>query len=136
MGVPVSAQAPIEERAAESPYVKEAYVEYRVPKIVRTISSRPINPKLDQVTIDRVLAMVTQAGFNSQTAYKVILCESGWNPQAKHYNPNGTWDIGLWQINDVHGMTWEQRMDPIMATQAAINLLRSPRSWNHWVCYR
>lgn len=82
-----------------------------------------------------VLDMVKDAGFDPEVAERVIMCESGWKTTASHHNLNGTWDIGLWQINDIHGLPLETRQDPVKSTQFAIKLLNSNRSWNHWVCY-
>lgn len=36
------------------------------------------------------------------TAVAVAKAESGWDPDATHYNTNGSTDYGLWQINSVH----------------------------------
>lgn len=88
-----------------------------------------------------VLNEVEKAGFSPALADTLITCESGWNPNAKHWNPPtptrpGTWDVGLWQINDVHGMSVEERLDPYKNTGMAIQLLKSKRSWKHWVCFK
>lgn len=32
----------------------------------------------------------------------IAIVESGMNPQARNINPNGTYDIGLMQINSIH----------------------------------
>ena len=82
-----------------------------------------------------VLCRIQEAGFDPVIANKVITCESGWNPNAIHVNRNNTRDIGLWQVNDVHGLSTEDRKDIYMSTEFAIQLLKSSRSWTHWVCY-
>lgn len=55
---------------------------------------------------DQQLATLAEgAGFNlgqMPTMVAIALAESGGNPDAKHLNSNGTWDWGLWQINDVN----------------------------------
>lgn len=40
--------------------------------------------------------------LNCQVALAVMRAESGGNPEAYNYNTNGTLDIGLWQINEIH----------------------------------
>lgn len=84
-----------------------------------------------------VLAMVAEAGFDVVIADRIIRCESGYNPMARNdRNANGSNDVGLWQINSIHGLTDEERMDPIRSTQFAITLMQSKRGYKHWVCYR
>lgn len=94
---------------------------------------------VDQKLREWVLNKVSEAGFDTVLADKIVNCESGWNVGARHWNPPtptrpGSWDIGLFQINDVHGMSIEDRLDPYKNTEMAIELLKSKRSWNHWVC--
>ena len=82
-----------------------------------------------------VLWRVKEAGFDPYIAKRVIQCESSWKIDVVHINLNGTKDVGLWQINDIHGLSIEERQDPYRATLYAIKLLKSSRSWGHWVCY-
>ena len=84
----------------------------------------------------KVLRMVEMAGFDPVVADKIITCESNYKPEAIHINKNDTKDVGIWQINDVHGLSVEERMDPYLSTVYAIRLMESSRSWEHWVCYR
>lgn len=53
----------------------------------------------------QVVNAAQDAGFSSTqlaTAVAVAKAESGWDPDATHYNTNGSTDYGLWQINSVH----------------------------------
>lgn len=84
-----------------------------------------------------VLAMVAEAGFDVVIADRIIRCESGYNPMARNdKNLNGSNDVGLWQINSIHGLSNEARMDPVRSTQFAITLMQSKRGYGHWVCFR
>jgi len=83
-----------------------------------------------------VLNRIEEEGFDRERMNRIIMCESGWKPTAKHLNDNGTWDYGLFQINDVHGLSVEDRMDIYKSTEFAIKLLNSKRGFNHWVCFR
>ena len=80
---------------------------------------------------------VTSRFFDFATIDKLISCESGWNPKAKHLNPNGTWDIGLWQINMTShpSITMACAFDVQCSTNYALKLLKSERGLGHWVCY-
>ena len=93
----------------------------------------------------KVYAMLQEEGISTVTANCVIKNESSWIPENTHFNPAYTdkygkyhppsWDVGLWMINDVHGLTWEERLDPIKATEFAI-YLRKRDGWYPWVAWR
>lgn len=66
-------------------------------------------------------------GVDPNLALAIAWCESRFNDQAKHWNSNGTKDVGLYQINDVHiarlqnlGLT---RYDASENTEYAMKLL-------------
>ncbi len=83
-----------------------------------------------------VLAMVAEAGFDVVIADRIIRCESNYNPSARNTkNANGSNDVGLWQLNSIHGLPDEVRLDPVRSTEFALSLMRSKRGYNHWVCY-
>lgn len=82
-----------------------------------------------------VLGMVRDAGFDPKIAEVVIECESGFDPERHNWNdPNGG-SHGLWQLNGIHDVPMIEMLNPIKATEHAINLLNSERSWRHWSCY-
>ena len=74
-------------------------------------------------------------GLSWAVAERVLNCESGWNEKAVGDNLNGTKDVGLWQINDIHGLTDEERKDPHVSTSYAIKLIKSDIGFKHWACY-
>ncbi len=83
-----------------------------------------------------VLGMVEEAGMNAYTANQIITCESSWRIEVWNYNVGPkSYDVGIWQINDLHGLSWEDRTDPIKATDFAIELYKR-RGWQPWVCAR
>ena len=51
---------------------------------------------------DIVLNMVEDAKLNKYEVWSIINCESHWQADAISINTNGTYDVGLWQINSVH----------------------------------
>ena len=80
----------------------------------------------------QVLAMITEAGFDAEIADKVIECESNRNPLA--VGDHGE-SLGLWQIHQPAHNTGSKAFDPYWATEYAISLLESSRSWSHWSCF-
>lgn len=74
-------------------------------------------------------------------AYAVMMAESSGIPEASNHNSNGTVDIGLWQINEVHfenvpGKTRAAKIAWLMvpdnnARQAAI-ISGAGKNWNPW----
>ena len=64
-------------------------------------------------------------------------CENGsLNPKAVNdKNSNGTWDAGLFQINQIHGYTQEQLFDYKFNTRAAYKIYKaSKNSFYQWSC--
>lgn len=57
------------------------------------------------------------------------------NPTAINWNSNGTWDYGLWQINQVHGYTQEQLADYQFNTDVAWKIFeRAGYKFTDWTC--
>lgn len=63
-------------------------------------------------------------------------CEnSKLDPEAINWNGNGTWDYGLWMINEVHGYTREELSDPYFNTDVAYKIYQSGGdSFYYWTC--
>lgn len=84
-----------------------------------------------------VLNEVKKAGLNIKEAETIINCESRWQPDAIGVNKNGTYDVGLWQINSIHkNLTNADKMDYKEATKWAIEKRLRDGSWNAWSCSR
>lgn len=70
-------------------------------------------------------------------AIKIAKAESGLRTDAINKNSNGTFDIGTFQINDVHGkrISREDRMDFEQNIRFAYKLRLEQGNWNAWsVC--
>lgn len=67
-------------------------------------------------------------------AFDIITCESHWNVYAINKNRNGTYDLGLWQINDIHKLDRACSLDVYCSTRWAIEKYQRDGSWNAWVC--
>lgn len=86
-----------------------------------------------RTTKETVLVMLSDAGIDTAKAERIIFCESSWNPRATNLNRNGSNDKGLWQLNSVHGLSDEVRLDPIKSTEFAIKLIKK-QGFKPWVC--
>lgn len=70
----------------------------------------------------------------TKTVAKAIMCfygESKLNPLAYNFNRNKTADIGIAQINDVHGMSVEERQDYKKNIKKAYELFKK-YGWKPW----
>jgi hypothetical protein len=66
-------------------------------------------------------------------ALSIAYCESKFNEEAENYNNNGTWDYGVFQINDVHGFDKRTRL----AAWENINIAKQmyiKNGWKPWTC--
>lgn len=72
------------------------------------------------------------------TAISVCIAESNGYPDARHVNPDGSIDRGLWQINDRShsGVSDAEAYDPIQATAYARQLYEDhSNSFRAWAAY-
>lgn len=52
-----------------------------------------------------------------------------------NWNGNGTWDFGLWQINQIHGYSQAELSDYRVNTDAAYKIfLKAGKSFSPWTC--
>lgn len=98
------------------------------------------------LTSDNALACWEEAGnkygINAQLLYAIAKTESGLNPQAFNRNKNGSYDVGLMQINSIwlptlrkHGIKEQQLYESCTSIQVgawilAQNIQRMGNSWN------
>lgn len=66
---------------------------------------------------------------------QIIKCESGWNPEALNKNTNGTFDLGLFQINTVHKVSRLEMLDYKKNIEYGIKLYKK-QGVTPWVCAR
>lgn len=71
--------------------------------------------------------------------FNCFYSESGWNYKAVNVNKNSTKDAGIAQINDIHGMSLQDRLDYKKNIDKAYQIyLGRGRSFNAWygsACY-
>lgn len=77
------------------------------------------------------------ANKDIMTMIRLAKCESGMNHQALNKNTNGTFDVGLLQINDVHGkrISRADRMDMEKNIRFAYKLFQEQHGFTAWSCY-
>lgn len=73
-------------------------------------------------------------GAEHKIAIAIAKAESGLNPRAINRNKDGSKDIGIFQINDRHGWSDEERFNWKTNIRIAKELYDS-RGWNDWTVY-
>lgn len=83
--------------------------------------------------------MTNEYGLSLQEkakAISIIQCESRWNKMAINKNSDGSYDLGLWQINEkYHKIGRECSFDVYCSTRYAMELYKQ-QGWTPWVCSR
>ena len=70
-----------------------------LPSCHNTILAHPIPPSLTTQDIQQACA---QGSWDQTCCQCIVSHESGGNANAMNYNDNGSFDVGVWQINDVN----------------------------------
>lgn len=70
-----------------------------------------------------------------ETAIKVFTCESGLNPTAYNENTNGSIDVGIAQVNSIHGVSAKMLTDVDVNLAVARQIYDNAGGWTPWVCY-
>lgn len=88
----------------------------------------------------KIAAVAHNAGFSGNAltvAVAVAKAESGWNARAKGGpNSNGTYDWGLWQINDVHKPSEAQKVNAVENAKVAFKVYRDAgNSFRPWAAF-
>jgi len=76
-------------------------------------------------------------GDDADDAITIInKCEnSDFNPKATNYNSNGTWDTGIFQINQIHGYSLEEMQNWKKNIDAAKKIFdKAGKKWTPWSC--
>ena len=91
-----------------------------------------------QTEKEQILAYIVEVfGEDSADAITIInKCENkAFNPKATNWNRNGTWDTGIFQINQIHGYTMEEMQDWKQNIDAAKKIFDNS-TWSAWSCSR
>jgi hypothetical protein len=74
-----------------------------------------------------------RAGVDPIKTSMLIQCESRFDRYAINFNRNGTKDIGLFQINDINGVSDECRFNVNCSMNWAFKEIKK-NGYKHWVC--
>ena len=139
---PVLFQMPIERRFVPSvvPSLK--------PKPRQSAPERVESSQIKTMTIDETIAdYIKSKDWDYSTAIRIAKSENFWNLNRQFdckrrggKNTNGTFDYGLWQINDLHiksgAISLEDALDCFKSTDFAYKLyLGHKRSFESWSAY-
>jgi hypothetical protein len=72
-------------------------------------------------------------GKEADNALKVFRCESGLRAQAYNKNTNGSIDVGVAQINSVHGVP-KRYLENYKINILVAKQIYDASGWNPWVC--
>lgn len=91
----------------------------------------------DSTELEQIVAYITKkfAPEGKHVVVKAIQCfysESGLRSNAVGVNKNGSNDVGVAQINSIHGMSTEDRMDYKKNIDKAYKIYKSRGSFEAW----
>ncbi len=73
-------------------------------------------------------------GKDADDAFKVLSCENhALNPDAQNWNSNGSEDIGIMQINSIHGVPAKYLFDWHTNISIGYQIFKDS-GWNAWTC--
>ena len=111
-----------------------AGVEWASPS--RCPTALELGNRLSDCALAVLAASAGWEGNDLAIAVAIALAESGGQVDALSFNPNGTSDEGLWQINSVHGNPVSCTLDPKCNADLAFALYESDgRSFGSWTTY-
>jgi hypothetical protein len=101
----------------------------------KALAQMPYTPLAHTTQAEQIKAYIKQVfGDQADNAYKVLACENGrLNPNAKGMNTNGTSDVGIFQINSVHGVPESYLKDWRVNVDIAYQIYKSS-GWSAWSC--
>ena len=98
---------------------------------IKAVYAEDSEPVQKQV-IDYIYQKFSPEGSRVVTeALACFISESHLDPLAYHWNSNSTADVGVAQINDIHGLTVQQRQDFKTNIDEAYKIYKAS-GWNAW----
>lgn len=96
------------------------------------------------LTIQQIAQLAINAGVqqgnNLYTCVSIAMAESSGRTDAVNQNNDGTKDVGLWQINDVHNLLWighgDDRTDPVQNAKYMYSVSNGGNNWQSWSTYQ
>ena len=90
------------------------------------------NAHTDKTSVESIIGKIF--GSQANIALAIAQAESGLKYDAIGKNTNGTLDVGLFQINDIHGHSVEERLDIERNVEIAYELYERD-NWTPWVAF-
>jgi|WetSurMetagenome_2_1015567.scaffolds.fasta_scaffold111706_5 hypothetical protein len=89
-------------------------------------------PKTEKAQI--MAYIIERFGDQAENAFKVLSCENhALNPKARGISPNHTVDVGIFQVNSVHGIPESYLKDWHTNIDVAYQIYKAS-GWNAWAC--
>lgn len=86
---------------------------------------------------EQIIAYIKEVfGKDADEALLIAKCESGIRAEAYNTNTNGSVDVGVFQINSVHGVRAKWLTNWKVNVEVAHQLFTEQGHWNAWVCAR
>jgi hypothetical protein len=93
-------------------------------------------PQIAQLAINAGV----QQGNNLYICVSIAMAESHGQTDAVNHNNDGTQDVGVWQINDVHRDLWagrtDDRTDPVQNAKYMYSVSNGGNNWQPWTTYQ
>jgi len=98
-----------------------------------------VQPKnLEMTEKQQIMSYIVEVfGDDADDAITIInKCEnSEFNPKATNWNRNGTWDTGIFQVNQIHGYSMEEMQDWKQNIDVAKKIFdKAGKKWTPWSC--
>jgi len=97
---------------------------------------QPKNPEMTEK--QQIMSYIVEVfGDDADDAITIInKCEnSEFNPKATNHNSNGTWDTGIFQVNQVHGYSLEEMQNWKSNIDVAKKIFdKAGKKWTPWSC--
>jgi hypothetical protein len=115
--------------------VSMAALQIPVANAPKADAQMPYAPITQSTQSEQIKAYIkTVFGDQADNAYKVLACENGrLNPNARGMNTNGTSDVGIFQINSVHGVPESYLKDWRTNVDIAYQIYKGS-GWGAWSC--
>ena len=101
-------------------------------KLIKTVRAEAYQPTMKEWVLDRV----EESGLDRNKVDCLLWHESHYYQYAINKNSNGTFDTGLWQINDIHNISREDTFDYKKATEWSIKKIKHDGNYEAWYAYR
>lgn len=108
------------------PFEVESAPKIEIQQQPYVIATYPI-PEVKETDVERIIRQTAKDFPEVETLVDIARCESGFNAKAKNKHSTAT---GIFQILDMHGLTVEERQDPVISTRWAMEHFNGGHPWD------